>query len=149
MKLNLGAGHRNPKDFCNIDNRPEVEPDLVCDVIAGLPFDDNSIDMVLAQDFLEHIPITETVGVIEEIFRVLKPGGTFESLTPSTDGRGAFQDPTHVSFWNQNSWLYYMHDDYRNLYGAKAKFEGSVQDYVTNDALHIVHTHAVLKAVKA
>ena len=26
---------------------------------------------------------------------------------PSTDGRGAFQDPTHVSFWNENSFTYY------------------------------------------
>lgn len=148
MKLNLGCGFRKQKGFCNIDNRPEVEPDLVCDVIQGLPFDDDSVDMVLANDFLEHIPIGKTVGVIFEIWRVLKPGGTFESLTPATDGRGAWQDPTHVSFWNQNSWLYYIVDEYRELYGIKAKFEGHVQDHITNSALHIIHTHAVLKAVK-
>ena len=29
------------------------------------------------------------------------------SEIPSTDGRGAFQDPTHVSYWNENSFLYY------------------------------------------
>jgi O-antigen biosynthesis protein len=146
--LNLGCGYRKQKNFINIDNRPDVEPDLVCDVTQGLPFDDDSIDMVLANDFLEHIPIGKTVEVIEEIYRVLKPGGTFESLTPSTDGRGAFQDPTHLSFWNQNSWLYFVNDEYRALYGINAKFEGRVQDYVTNDALHIIHTHAVMKAVK-
>jgi hypothetical protein len=38
---------------------------------------------------------------------VLKPGGWLITRTPSTDGRGAFQDPTHVSFWNPNSFLYY------------------------------------------
>ena len=26
---------------------------------------------------------------------------------PSTDGRGAWQDPTHVSFWNEHSFWYY------------------------------------------
>ena len=134
--------------WINIDNRPEVEPDLVCDVIQGLPFPDNHVDAILATDFLEHIPIGKTVQVVEEIYRVLKPGGKFESWTPSTDGRGAFQDPTHCSFWNRNSWLYYMEDEYRDLYGIKAAFVGTVQDVVTNDALHIIHTVAQLEAVK-
>jgi len=148
MNLNLGCGTRKIDGFVNVDNRPEVNPDVVHDVTNGLPFDDGTIQHIRAFDFLEHIPIGKTVQVITEIWRVLKPGGTFESLTPSTDGRGAFQDPTHVSFWNQNSWLYYMVDEYRNLYGIKAKFEGSITDYVTNDALHIIHTHALLTAVK-
>jgi hypothetical protein len=26
--------------------------------------------------------------------------------TPSTDGRGAFQDPSHVAFYNENSFWY-------------------------------------------
>lgn len=148
IKINLGCGFRKVDGFINIDNRTEVDPDMLCDVTVSLPFGDDSVDYVLANDFLEHIPIGETIGVIEEIFRVLKPGGTFESLTPSSDGRGAFSDPTHKSFWNKCSWLYFMVDDYRNLYGIKAKFSGQVNDYITNDALHIVHTHALLQAVK-
>ncbi len=40
---------------------------------------------------------------MQEAHRCLTPGGWFLTLTPSTDGRGAFQDPTHVSFWNSNS----------------------------------------------
>ena len=148
MKLNLGAGYRKMDGFINIDNRPEVEPDLVCDVVNGLPFENDSVEYVIANDFLEHIPNGKTVQVIEEIYRVLKPGATFESLTPSTDGRGAFSDPYHVSFWNKDTWLYYMDEGYRALYGIKANFTGQVKDYITNDALHIIHTHAMLQAVK-
>lgn len=48
-----------------------------------------------------------TVALMNEIYRVLVPGGWFISQTPSSDGRGAFQDPTHVSFWNPNSFWYY------------------------------------------
>jgi hypothetical protein len=44
---------------------------------------------------------------MSEAFRVLKPGGTFDIDVPSTNGMGAFQDPTHKSFWNVNSFLYY------------------------------------------
>lgn len=149
IKLNLGCGFRHMEDFTNIDNREECEPDILCDIVdEGLPFDDNSVDYVFAQDFLEHIPIGMTLPVIEEIYRVLKPGGTFEHLTPSTDGRGAFMDPTHVSFWNINSWMYYMEDDARSLYGITAKFTGELKDHITSGPLHIIHTHGVLTAVK-
>jgi hypothetical protein len=34
------------------------------------------------------------------------------TLTPSTDGRGAFQDPTHVAFYNENSFWYFTDQDY-------------------------------------
>jgi len=148
MKLNLGCGYRKIDDFVNIDIRSSVDPDLVCDVTKGLPMRENTIDYIVAFDFLEHVPIGSTIYVIEEIYRVLKPDGKFEHLTPSTDGRGAFQDPTHVSFWNINSWLYYMDDQYRDLYDINAKFTGEIRDLVTDDAHHIIHTHGILKAVK-
>ena len=144
--LNLGCGYKHLAGFINVDNRPEVSPDLCCDVIYGLPYSDNSVDMVRADDFLEHIPIGHVVQVIEDIYRVLKPGGVFESSTPSTDGRGAFQDPTHVSFWNANSWLYYSEPAYRNLYGIKADFEiVSITDTEPDPALMIIHTNVIAK----
>ena len=66
--------------------------------------------MVRAADFLEHIP--DTVRLMNEIHRVLVPSGMLFSFTPSTDGRGAFQDPTHVTFFNENSFFYYTEADF-------------------------------------
>lgn len=147
--LNLGCGYRQYEGCVNIDIREETKPDLVCDVMQGLPYADNSVDQIRADDFLEHLPIGKVVPVMEEIWRVLKPGGIFESSTPSTDGRGAFQDPTHCSFWNQNSWLYYSDPAYRNLYGIKADFEiVSIEDTEPDPALMIIHTHVIAKARK-
>jgi len=143
-KLNLGCGFRHRKNYINIDNRKEVNPDMRLDVTEGLPFADGSVDEIQAIDFLEHIPIGKVVPLIEEIYRVLKLGGSFVSLIPSTDGRGAFQDPTHVSFWNFNSWLYYMDDEYRNLYGIKAKFYGIIQDIIMEENSKVIHTYANL-----
>jgi len=148
MKLNLGSGHNRITGYVNLDIRPEVKPDVVCDVEKGLPYDDNSIDEVRAHDFLEHIRLGQTIHVIEEIYRVLKPGGRLSISIPSTDGRGAFQDPTHRSFWNINSWLYFTDDRYRELYGIKANFEAFIEDVVTAWDLKIVHTRGDLYAVK-
>lgn len=146
--LNLGCGYRKIEGAINIDNRAECSPDLLCDVTEGLPFSDNSICEVKAFDFLEHIPIGKTVVVLEEIYRVLKPGGKLEHLTPSTEGRGAFMDPNHVSFWNENSFKYFIDEEYRNLYGIKAKFKGENKTIMTNPALKICHVHGVLYADK-
>jgi len=144
IKLNLGSGGKVIEGFVNIDIDSNLDPDLCFDVSEGLPYEDNSIDEVRAFDFLEHIKIGKTIFVIDEIWRVLKPGGKFEHFTPSTDGRGAFQDPTHVSFWNINSWLYFCEGKWPGMYGIKSRFEiVSLQDHITSDQFNIIHTHGI------
>jgi GT2 family glycosyltransferase len=147
--LNLGCGLKHLDGFVNIDNRSETEPDLVCDVTCGLPYEDNSVDLVRADDFLEHIPIGKVIPLMNEIWRVLKPDGIFESMTPSTDGRGAFQDPTHVSFWNRNSWEYYSKKPVRELYGIVADFDiENIEDIDTDRNNMVIHTHVIARARK-
>jgi SAM-dependent methyltransferase len=46
----------------------------------GLPFDDASLDLVLMSDTLEHIPTHRRA--LQEIGRVLKPGGSFVTVQP-------------------------------------------------------------------
>ena len=124
MKINLGSGNRPMQGYENIDIQERVNPDLVCDVTMGLPYGDNSVDEVRAFDFLEHIERDDVINVITEIWRVLKPGGRFESFTPDAEfGQGFFQDPTHRSPWVENSWLYYSDEAHRNLYGIEANFQ--------------------------
>lgn len=51
-----------------------------------------------------------TYGIIHfmnEAHRVLKVGGKMQAVIPSTDARGWSQDPTHVSYWNENTPLYF------------------------------------------
>ncbi|WP_438315713.1 hypothetical protein ACSHWO_26925 [Streptomyces sp. HUAS TT3] len=57
--------------------------------------------LVRAVDFLEHVP--QKIPLINELYRLLAPGGMLLSLTPSSDGRGAYQDPTHVAYSNERS----------------------------------------------
>jgi len=49
--------------------------------------------------------------IMAEIYRVLADDGWVFIQVPSTDGRGAFQDPTHVSYWNENCFWYYTRKD--------------------------------------
>ncbi|WP_278258512.1 methyltransferase domain-containing protein [Nocardioides convexus] len=68
-----------------------------------LAYDDDSVGVLRATDVLQRIP--DRGRFFAECFRVLAPGGLLMTATPSTDGRGAFQDPTHVSYWNANRLL--------------------------------------------
>jgi len=83
--------------------------------VANLPgpldLPDGSAGVIRAVDFLEHV--ADKVALINEIHRLLAPGGLLLSMTPSTDGRGAFQDPTHVAFYNENSFWYYTEAKYQ------------------------------------
>ena len=75
------------------------------------------------------------------------------SLTPSTDGRGAFQDPTHVSFYNENSFWYFTRRSYSNFVPElKCRFQSSRLLTFYPDEWHeqnlIAYVNANLVAVK-
>jgi predicted SAM-dependent methyltransferase len=149
VKINLGCGKNKQDGYVNIDIQERVKPDVVCDVLKGLPYEDSSVDEVRAFDFLEHIETIKNISVIEEIWRVLRPGGKFESFTPDAEcGQGAFQDPTHVSFWTEGRWLYFSHPAYRDLYGIKANFRIQMQRVNTDPINRIFHLHVIAFAIK-
>jgi glycosyltransferase involved in cell wall biosynthesis len=99
--IDLGGGFNKPAGYISLD---KVGADVSCDLEKGIPYPDNSVSVVRAYDFLEHV---NAINIMNEIYRVLIPGGWLLASIPSTDGRGAFQDPTHISFWNENSMMYY------------------------------------------
>lgn len=104
MQLNLGCSDAlMPADFVNVDMVPPA--DLLVDLRQRWPWADSSIDSIRAHDIIEHLP--DKIHTMNEAHRVLKHGGRLEIVVPTTDGRAAFQDPTHVSFWNRHSFWYF------------------------------------------
>lgn len=101
-KVDLGGGIDPLKGYTTIDIQ---DADINCDLNDGIPLPDNSCYIVNARHTLEHL--RDPINSMREIHRVLVHGGWAFIEVPSTDGRGAFQDPTHVSYWNQNSFMYY------------------------------------------
>jgi glycosyltransferase involved in cell wall biosynthesis len=87
--------------------------DFQCDLNDGIPLPDNSAFIINANDILQKIK--DPIKIMNEIYRVLDDGGWAFIQVPSTDGRGAFQDPTHVSYWNENSFWYYTKKEKANF----------------------------------
>lgn len=87
-----------------------LDADIICDLNGKWDFEDNSVGVIRASHVLEHLK--DSIHSMNEAYRVLAPGGFLFIEVPSTDGRGAFQDPTHISFWCENSLWYYTNDFY-------------------------------------
>lgn len=117
----LGGGISCPAGWTSVDvHDAEVNADLN----QKWPFKDNSVAVFRAHDFIEHVK--DQIHVMNEAYRCLAHGGLFLIEVPSTDGRGAFQDPSHVSFWNENSFWYYTREQqqrYIRHLGINAKFQ--------------------------
>ncbi|MEW6212374.1 MAG: glycosyltransferase [Acidobacteriota bacterium] len=92
------------------------------DRIRHFSFQDDSVGCIKAFDVLQGIK--HPVRLFNEAYRMLAHGGFFFTLTPSTDGRGAFCDPTHKSFWNELSFRYYTDANFqRYIVNAECRFQ--------------------------
>lgn len=88
---------------------PLVDPDpgevvLIDAERPAFPFADQTVGVIKAVELLQRLP--DRAAFFNECFRVLTHGGLILTRTPSTDGRGAFQDPSHVAMYNENSFWY-------------------------------------------
>ena len=64
--------------------------DFVSDIL-DIPVPDNSYDIILCTEVIEHVP--DPIAVIKEISRILKPGGTLLITAPLQSG--LHQEPYH------------------------------------------------------
>jgi SAM-dependent methyltransferase len=115
--LNLGSGKDWRKDCINADIQPEKKPDWVLD-ITNVPWGDTIVtrlgmfqvekgmfSKIIANDVLEHIP--NLVAAMTSCKDLLEKGGEMHIHVPYDLSLGAWQDPTHVRAFNENSFLYY------------------------------------------
>jgi predicted O-linked N-acetylglucosamine transferase (SPINDLY family)/cephalosporin hydroxylase len=150
LRLDLGCGTNKSENFVGVDIHPGSKADIIADLNQRFPFPDSSVDEVRAHDSIEHL--SDKIHTMQEIWRICKPGAKVDIRVPSTDGRGAFQDPTHVSFWNINSFLYYCVDfpPYLELcktYGFQGAFKVKRLENEESPG-GIIHVIAELEVVK-
>jgi SAM-dependent methyltransferase len=154
--LDLGCGEKiaNPymADECfGIDiivptNKNIKQADLA---VEPIPFGDNSFEYITAYDFVEHIPrllyingerLHPFINLMNEIHRVLKPGGIFRAHTPAIPYPQAFQDPTHVNFITEETVQYFAgyYKDVNRYYGYTGDFSMMSQHWDSRLAFHLV-----------
>ncbi len=102
LKIDMGGGLFPKEGYTTID---QEDGDITCNLNDGIPLEDNSVGVLNASHVIEHL--RDPIKTMREIHRVLAPGGWAFIEVPSTEGNGAWCDPTHISFWNEDSFPYY------------------------------------------
>ncbi|MFB6962656.1 glycosyltransferase [Streptomyces sp. NPDC056309] len=124
LALDFQSADRRPPGYKGVGRAPGKNVDIVASLPGKLDLADGSVGLMRAVDFFPHVP--SKVALINELYRLLAPGGMLLSLTPSSDGRGAYQDPSHVAHYNENSFWYYTDDQYRSMVPElEARFQSS------------------------
>ena len=100
--IDIGCGSKKTPGAIGVDCARLPGVDVVADLEKEkLPFKDNSVDEAHAYGFLEHV--VNFVPLMEEIWRVLKPGGQMHIMVPHFTDAGAFRDITHRRFFAYDS----------------------------------------------
>ena len=107
VKGNRVVGMDVDRDALAIAEERGIEP-VWGDVEGPLPFPDASFDAVVAGELLEHV--REPADVVAEVWRVLRPGGTFAGSVPNAyrlqdrlrflRGQPPDADPTHLHMYS-------------------------------------------------
>ena len=125
--LDLGGRFFSPEGYESVDLK---DADVICDLEKVWPIEDNSVAVLRCYDVMEHLH--DTIHFMKEASRVLVPGGYLFISVPSTDdgnggmGRGAFQDPLHVKFFNINSFFYYTRENQARYIDTPVRFKSII-----------------------
>lgn len=121
ISIDLGCGKNKRAGFIGVDSFKFEGVDVVLNIGRDQwPWEDNSVDEAHCSHMLEHLTSGidgERVHFFNELYRVLKPGGTIQIITPSWSNARAYGDPDHK--WPPVSeWTYWYVD--RNWRKANA-----------------------------
>ena len=131
--LGCGSNLRNPFNatrVIGIDNGINLGKEVICSNLAiePIPLESGSVSFVTAYDLIEHIPrvlcieerrlVYPFIDLMNEIYRVLEPGGFFFSSTPAYPSPVAFQDPTHVNIITEETFPVYFCREYNSWMGS-------------------------------
>lgn len=146
-KLNVGCGGQNLPGYINLDIREYPHTHIFYDLerggkarmhfssnINGKEFIDDEIppwgkavpddffDRILISHVFEHV--TNVLGMMQELWRVAKPGCSCVIITPYGSSDSADEDPTHVRRIFKDSMSYFSQAWYgRNDYGYRGDWD--------------------------
>lgn len=84
LKLDIGSGGKSgDPTFIGVD--PFAEGADIKAFMWDLPYEDNSVDVILCTQALEHVTKFAVVPTLKEWYRVLKPGGKLQLQVPDLE----------------------------------------------------------------
>lgn len=112
--LDLGASGNKVMNLCTGLGLPEWSFPR-----DSIPANDDSVAVIHAYHFLEHLRGEDAILLLREIERVLTPGGVVNILVPYYNSSMQAQDLTHKSVWCETSFKTLFENGYYDPAGPK------------------------------
>ncbi len=132
--LDLGCGKKKHPGAIGVDFNANLGADIVHDLNKfPYPLKDKEFDEIYLDNVLEHLD--NVIRVMEEVYRISKPGGLVKVIVPYFRSHWACIDPTHTHFFTYNSFAYYDpdHQFFQRYAYTHARFK--VRKIVFNELL--------------
>jgi SAM-dependent methyltransferase len=125
-KLNLACGQNKVEGFFGIDLVKTEAADIAMD-LEWFPWDieSESADEIICSHYVEHT--SDLIKFMDEVYRILKPGGKITIVAPYYNSIRCWQDPTHKRAISEMTFMYF-NKGWRDMnkldhYGIKSDFD--------------------------
>jgi SAM-dependent methyltransferase len=105
FRLDVACGSNKMPGFFGVDIAGK-DVDVIWDLEKfPWPFPDNSVDEIVCNHYIEHTK--DLIAFMNELHRILVPGGSALIRAPYYNSMRAWQDPTHTRAISEATFLYY------------------------------------------
>ena len=105
LKLDLACGQNKTEGYFGIDIAPGDKVDAVVDLEQfPWPIESDSAEDIVCSHYVEHT--TDLIKFMDEVYRILKPGGKIKIIAPYYTSIRCWQDPTHKRAISDATFLY-------------------------------------------
>lgn len=106
LKLDLAAGQNCTEGYFGIDKAPGEGIKAVVDLEQfPWPIESDSAEDIVCSHYVEHTP--DLMKFMDEVYRILKPGGKIKVIAPYYTSIRCWQDPTHKRAISDATFLYF------------------------------------------
>ena len=114
VKVDLGCGPGKRDGFIGVDCRQfDGKVDIVHDLRKKWPWKDGEVEEAHCSHFIEHLTGPQRIHFVNELYRVLQPGGKCTVIVPHWASCRAYGDLTHQWPPVSEFWFYYLSKDWR------------------------------------
>lgn len=110
INLDVGCGENKQEGCVGLDIRPIPGVDIVHDLESvPYPLENEVCNSIIASHVVEHINPAKfgLINVMNEWWRIMKPGGRLMIAAPYGVSRGFLQDPTHTKPVTEDTFTYF------------------------------------------
>jgi predicted SAM-dependent methyltransferase len=109
LKIDLASGQNKTPGYFGVDIFNGKDVDGVVDLEQfPWPIKSESVEDIVCNHYVEHTP--DLMKFMDEVYRILKPGGKIKIVCPYYNSMRCWQDPTHKRAISEATFLYYNKD---------------------------------------